>query len=91
MKQRAEITFEIEETIVVRQGEKLSREFCPLCKIVVDMLTPQLAAAVSKKPVREIFRLIETGKLHFSETGGGLICLNCLTATSAEHGESEEG
>jgi hypothetical protein len=84
MKQRAEMTFEIEETVVVRRGEKLSREFCPLCGIVVDMLTPQLAAALSKKPVREIFRLIEAGKLHFSETDGGLICLNCLTASSAE-------
>ncbi|MCA1625545.1 MAG: hypothetical protein LC768_14105 [Acidobacteria bacterium] len=84
MKQRAEITFEIEETIVVRQGEKLSREFCPLCGIVVDMLTPQFATAASKKPVRQIFRLIEAGKVHFSETDGGLICLDCLTASSAE-------
>ena len=91
MKKRAEIKFEIEETIIVRRGEKLSREFCPLCGIVVDMLTPHFAAAVSKKPVREIFRLIEAGKLHFSETDGGFICLNCLTTSSAEQEESEKG
>lgn len=91
MKKRAEIKFEIEETIVVRQGEKLSGEFCQLCGIVVDMLTPQFATAVSKKPMREIFRLIEAGKLHFNETDGGFICLNCLTASSAEQKESEKG
>ncbi len=88
MKQRAEITFEIEEAIVIRQGEKLLREFCPLCEIVADMLTAQLASALSKKPEREIFRLIEAGKLHFNETGGGLICFDCLTASSAEQEES---
>ncbi len=91
MKQRAEIKFEIEETIVVRRGERLSREFCPLCGIVANMLTPQFASAVSKKPVREIFRFVEAGRLHFSETSGGLICLNCLTALIAEYKESQKG
>lgn len=80
MKQRTEITFEVEETIVVRKGENILVEFCLFCETTVEMLTPQLAAAVSKTPIREIFRRIDLGRLHFMKTDEIRVCLNSLSA-----------
>ena len=80
MKQKMEITFEVEETIILRQVAKTLTVFCPQCEALVEMLTPQLAAAVSKTTIREIFRLIESGRLHFTETDEIRVCLNSLSA-----------
>jgi hypothetical protein len=79
MKQKTEITFEVEETIILRQSGNRLEAFCPQCQALVEMITPQLAAAVSKKPIREIFRLIESGRLHFMETDEIRVCLNSLS------------
>ena len=80
MKQKAEIIFEVEETIILRQSRNRLEAFCPQCQALVEMLTPQLAAAVSKTPIRGIFRLIESGRLHFMETDEIRVCLNSLSA-----------
>ena len=80
MKQKTEITFEVEETIILRQSGNRLEAFCPQCQALVEMLTPQLAAAVSKTTIREIFRLIESGGLHFMETDEIRVCLNSLSA-----------
>jgi hypothetical protein len=80
MKQKTEITFEVEETIILRQSGNKLEAFCPQCQAVVEMITPQLAAAVSKTPIREIFRLIESERLHFMETDEIRVCLNSLRA-----------
>lgn len=48
------------------------------------MTTPQVAAILTQFTEREIFRLIETGKVHFVETDKVLVCLKSLTAISAE-------
>ena len=78
MKRKTEITFEKEETIVLRQGEKMLAAFCPRCQTLVEMATPQICALVTGLSEREVFRLIETGKIHFLETERVLVCLNCL-------------
>lgn len=80
MKQKTEITFEVEETIILRQSGNRLKAFCPQCQALVEMLTPQFAAAVSKTTIREIFRLIESGRLHFMETDEIRVCLNSLSA-----------
>ena len=79
MKQKTEITFEVEETIILRQSRNRLEAFCPQCQALVEMITPQLAAAVSKTTIREIFRLIESGRLHFMETDEIRVCLNSLS------------
>lgn len=78
MKRRAEITFEIEETIVLRQAERIINAFCPQCAKRVEMASPQTIAGLSDYTEREIFRLVEAGKIHFIETGRVLICLDSL-------------
>ena len=79
MKRKAEITFEIEETIILRQGEQMLQAFCPQCRAPVEMITPQIAAALSGLSEREIFRLIESGRLHCLEAERIYICRNSLT------------
>ena len=79
MKQKTEITFEVEEIIILRQSRNRLATFCPQCQASVEMLTPPLAAAVSKTTIREIFRLIESGRLHFMETDEIRVCLNSLS------------
>lgn len=79
MKQKVEITLEVEETVILRQGEKVLTEFCPLCQALVEMITPSIAAALTGLSEREIFRLIESGRLHFTEAERIFICRNSLT------------
>lgn len=84
MKQKVEITVEVEETIVLRQGEQIGSEFCPHCRIVSAMIAPRAIAIFSGPKEREIFRLIETGEIYFVEANGVRVCLSCLHRYSSE-------
>lgn len=79
MKQKTEITFEVEETIILRQAAETLTAFCPECQSLVEMLAPQHAAELAGLSEREIFRLIENGRLHFTEAERIFVCLNSLT------------
>ncbi len=78
MKQKTEITFEVEEMIILRQVAETLTVFCPQCQALVKMITPQIAAALCGLSEREIFRLIENGRLHFVEAERVLVCPNSL-------------
>jgi len=82
VKQKTEIEIELSETFAYTRGSERFETFCPECKSLVEMATPQVAAILTRLTEREIYRLVETNKFHFVETGGGLICLkscqNCL-------------
>jgi hypothetical protein len=84
MKQKAEIMFEVEETIVLRQGEQIGSEFCPQCRLVSFMIAPRAIAIFSGAKEREIFRMIEAGEIHFVETDGVRVCLSCLNRYGGE-------
>ena len=77
MKQKAAVTFEKEETLVIRQSAYLKTDFCPTCNEVVDMLAPEVLAQIAKSTEREIFRLIESGVLPFVERKRIYACLQC--------------
>lgn len=79
MKQKTEITFEVEETIILRQSGNRLEAFCPQCQAVIEMITPQTVAALGGLSEREIFRLIENGRLHFLEAERIFVCRNSLT------------
>src|SRR5213079_1380934 len=68
MTQKAEITFEVEETVVLKQGGKIATEYCSRCSEIVEMLSPDVLALVTATSEREIFRLIETGSIYFEES-----------------------
>ena len=70
-----DISFETEETVVLREGSRVSISYCSGCSREVLMAIPQAAALLSRVGEREIFRLIENGLVHFSEDGRVLVCL----------------
>ncbi|MGI8788498.1 MAG: hypothetical protein ACR2HG_12135 [Pyrinomonadaceae bacterium] len=79
MKQKTEIEIEFSETIAYSNRQEKFEAFCPQCKLLVEMTTPQVAAILTQSNEREIYRLVETGKVHFIETDRVLVCLNSLT------------
>jgi hypothetical protein len=84
MKQLTEFTFEIEETIVLRRGEMVRQGYCPVCSEPTVMVAPQILAVIGETSEREIFRLIEAGKLYFTEDERIFACLIC-------HGRTNQG
>jgi len=79
MKQKTEIEIELSETVAYSKRHERFEAFCPQCRSPVEMTTPQIAAILTRSNEREIYRLIETGKVHFVETDRVLICLKSLT------------
>jgi len=79
-----EIIFETEETVVLREGSKVSVEDCPGCGRRALMVTPQTVAFLSGVSEREIFRWLEMDLLHFTEKGCVMICLDSLKLIGKE-------
>ena len=88
MTQRVELTLEIEETVVLKQGGYFVTEYCPRCREMVDMVSPDVLSLISGVSEREIFRLVEAGAIHFLEAARIVACPSCyrhrLGARSAE-------
>jgi hypothetical protein len=82
MKERAELSIEIEETLTMRRDPATVEAFCEGCEAPALMTAPPTAAAMTGSSEREIFRLVESGAVHFSETGRLLICIRSLKALS---------
>jgi hypothetical protein len=76
-KRRREITIETERVLVVRSRSGSFTAWCEECGASSSMVTPEVAAAIAGVGSREIYRWIEEEKLHFSETGGGLVFVCC--------------
>lgn len=84
MKRKTEIEIELNETVAYSRRSERFETFCPECKLLVEMSTPQVAAILRQSTEREVFRLVETGKVHFVETDRVLVCLNSLTEKLSE-------
>ena len=87
MMQKPEITFEVEETVVLKQGGKLLTGFCPRCSEMVAMLSPDVLSLVTGISEREIFQFVENDVIHFIESDGIVACPSCLQRTVKEQGE----
>ncbi|HUQ34448.1 MAG TPA: hypothetical protein VM095_20165 [Pyrinomonadaceae bacterium] len=77
---RADITVEFSQVVVIKKPEGLIVLWCPVCEERVNMITAEAAAVLSNVDTRTIYRRIEAGTLHFTESQEGLvlICLNSL-------------
>jgi hypothetical protein len=78
---RTKVTVESHQLLVVRRGgAPFIEDWCSLCGKQVQMITAAEAALMAGVSLRTICRRVEGGKLHFNETGDGLlfICLNSL-------------
>ena len=79
MKQKASVTFEQQETVVLRQSGSYRQEFCPRCEEEVMFVTPEILAALTGSSEREIFRLIESGEIYFLEGKRIIGCPRCYS------------
>ena len=77
MNKKTEITFELEETFTLRKGGKPIPGYCPRCQHEVGFVLPTVLAVVAGTSEREIFRLVETGAIHFVEAEQLVVCPRC--------------
>lgn len=84
---KREITYERERRVTIRFGDSSAELFCASCEAIVRFLTIDEAAVLKQLTAREIFRLVESGGLHFAETksGGLLICFASLSGAAQEN------
>lgn len=63
--------------------------FCVECDLSVRWVWPEEAMALRRTSLREIFRMIEAGHLHFAETADGflLVCAESLNQEVITSGE----
>jgi excisionase family DNA binding protein len=80
VKRRIEINIETRRTWVVRPAREQTFSFCGRCNEQVRMLSADEAAVIARVSPRVIYRWVEAGEIHFTETSGGLIliCLDSL-------------
>lgn len=78
MKQRVEMIFETEETLMLRLGGNIRRAYCERCAAMADMTPPWILAAITSGNEREIFRLIEAGLVYSFESDCLRVCLSCV-------------
>ncbi|HWP41595.1 MAG TPA: hypothetical protein VNO14_00070 [Blastocatellia bacterium] len=81
-KKRVRITVESDQVYVMRRPVGNLRALCAECGDMVHMIMPEEAMALAGVSSREIYRLVEAGRVHFLETADGflLICLDSLPA-----------
>ena len=80
--------------VIINRPFVSPQQRCDRCTEPSGMITPDEAAALCEVSTRTVYRWLETGTIHFSETAekGLLICLSSLAATnislSASHSKS---
>lgn len=84
MQQKTQIEIELSETIAYSRAGERVKDFCGSCQRVADMASPQLAAILSQTTEREIYRLVEDGQIHFTETDRVTVCLKSLADLKGE-------
>jgi len=70
---RTRTTVETREVVILRSSRTGVELHCPECGRVVRMLPPEEAAALAGVSVRTLFRRMESGQVHFTESQGGQI------------------
>lgn len=86
MKKKTKLTIETKRVFVIRRGEAERRAVCEVCEEAVRLLTAHEAARLALLSARAIYRMVEGGKIHFTETGEGvlLVCFNSLRRSLLE-------
>jgi hypothetical protein len=92
VKRRIEITVERRRLLMVGRRNQSAQAWCGTCDEEVQMLTPDEAAQLCEVTTRTIYRRIETGRVHFTETekGFSLICLQSLEGDANSKGHQDE-
>jgi hypothetical protein len=85
---RLELLFEQRETWRVSRGDRVAAAECPFCHMASPMIAAETLARSMRISPREIYKRIECGSLHFTETPEMevLVCLSSFSETN--HGSS---
>ena len=75
---KTEINLEVREAIAIRTRRVLIAE-CRKCLRQVRMVSANDAAMISGLSAREVYRLVESGQLHFIEDPNGLLFICFLS------------
>ncbi|HVF88151.1 MAG TPA: hypothetical protein VM866_11200 [Pyrinomonadaceae bacterium] len=84
MKRRIEIILETEQFFFIRGNTPRRLRWCEKCASDVEMMRPEEASLVSRQNRRAIYRGVEAGRVHFTETPEGLL-LVCMDSVRASH------
>jgi hypothetical protein len=86
-RRRVEITLERERLLVVERREVSITDWCGACGSRVRMVMPEEAARLTGATARLVYRLVETGQLHYFENPevGLLICFESLNNIIGDH------
>ena len=83
-RRRTETTIETHEVWVVRRRSG-GPAWCEECAGQRGMLTPEEAATLARVSPRAIYKWVEAGRLHFTETADGAL-LVCPASLSPDAG-----
>lgn len=85
-KRRIEITVETERLLLTRGRRVSLTAWCAGCGRRVLMIMPEEAARLTRLSARAVYRLVEEGRLHFTETADEtlLICSDSLPPPKAD-------
>ncbi len=89
-KQKTIIKIETHSLSVIRPLHSPVNFWCERCESVVTMVTPECAAEMVNKKPRAIYSHIETGELHFVETGEGEVFICCVSLQNNSLVKKEE-
>jgi len=84
MKKKTAITFELEETVTLRQQKVTLRVYCKLCQGITEMSPPWVLAAILGLSEREVFRLVERSVMGCVEEPRFLVCTRCVERSATE-------
>jgi hypothetical protein len=84
------ITTETSEMLIFRRTPPPQRVWCQKCGPDTEMISPDAVSLVTGTSARTIYRMIEAGRVHFTETPDGalLVCISALALIEA-HEERE--
>ena len=83
---RTEKTVEIHEFYSIRTGSGSLPALCADCPTGdAIMLTPEQASVLAHVPTRAIYRLVETGAIHYREAPNGLliVCVRSIVGAKS--------
>ena len=81
-KRRTVITIETDRIII--RGSRPAALWCERCAAGVPMVTPEQAARLFGATPRAIYRMVESGELHYLETPFGRLLICCVSLQKGE-------